>query len=264
MSSYPNPVDNSNNYVQTNQERNVHGHSEKNAVSGTTTNSTVTNIDRSKTTFGELEKLFENTQIAMVAGLDSNMSLGNGNPIGYLFGMKSWRKRNVGHVTLSMLGRFPNDVQGIVNTEWAMGFFFAVRRSLICQWNLRFDEQLTSYAYAEDLDFTYTYFKYARAHGLRCVFCSKIIVDHLGSKEYRVPSQKTCYMYVINREYLSYKHNKSWRSRLATRWANIGMVVMNIRNPQRLKYYWQAQICCDRNRKSLKLGVMPDDIYEAI
>ena len=27
----------------------------KNAVSGTTTNSTVTNIDRSKTTFGELE-----------------------------------------------------------------------------------------------------------------------------------------------------------------------------------------------------------------
>lgn len=218
-------------------------------------------VNVQENTFERLKQLFDDPKKAMVAGLDCNMTLGNGNVMGYLFGMKSWRKRKIGHVTMSMLGRFPNQVQGTVETEWAMGFFFAVRRSLVEKWNLRFDENLTSYAYAEDLDFSYTYYIKAKECGMKCLFDSGVVVDHTGSKEYRVPSQKAIYMYVINREYLSYKHRKSALSRVATRWTNLGMVIANLRQPTIAKLYWQAQRKCDQIRKHLMQGILPENSY---
>ena len=143
-----------------------------------------------------------------------------------------------------------------------MGYFFAVRRPLVYQWDLWFDENLTSYAYAEDLDFSLTYCKKAKERGLRCIFSPKIVVDHLGSKEYRVPSQKSIFMYVINREYLSYKHKKSPLSRIAMRWTNFCMYLMNINRPTTARYYKQAQARCNQNRNKLKCGIIPNDIYD--
>lgn len=163
----------------------------------------------------------------------------------------------------SMLGRFPVSVPDNIETEWAMGFFFAVRRSLVIRWNLLFDEKLTGYAYAEDLDFTYTYSKKAKSEGMHCIFNPHVIVNHLGSKEHRIPSETTIFMYVINRKYLSYKHNKRLVSRLATRWANFGMVLMNLNNIKIAKLYLKAQVRCDHDRKKLRCGIIPDSAYKS-
>lgn len=214
-------------------------------------------VDVERHTFENLETIFSDKKIALVAGLDSNMIKSRGNPLGYFFGTKSWRKRKIGHVTLSMLGRFPVVMQDIVETEWAMGYFFAVRRELVNQWNLQFDENLTSYAYAEDLDFSYSYYKQAKKNGLKCVISSKIVVNHLGSLEYRIPSAKAIYVYVINREYLSYKHNKNRLSRLATRWTNFWMYIGNLKQPSVAKLYRKAQACCDQMRHDLRNGIIP-------
>ena len=104
--------------------------------------------------------LFQNPQIPMIAGLD-DCAAKSTSKIGYLLGTKSFFKRKIGHVTASMLGRFPaQQVKGEVDTQWAMGFFFAVRTPLLKKWNIKWDENLTGYAYAEDLDFSYSYYKW--------------------------------------------------------------------------------------------------------
>lgn len=219
-------------------------------------------VDVDNTTFENIETLFADPQIALVAGIDNNTTLDKGNPLGYLLGTKSWRKRKIGHVTRSMLGRFPCCVKEDVETEWAMGFFFAVRRSLVIKWKLQFDKNLTSYAYAEDLDFSYTYCQYAKKCDMKCICSPRIRVNHLGSKEYRVPSRRSIFMYVINREYLSYKHRLSRFSRIVMRWTNFWIMISSIRKPEIMKLYWEAQARCDQNRKHLKCGIIPDDIYE--
>lgn len=135
------------------------------------------------------DDIFENsfyymnrTSYSMVGGLDK-LAAPNGKIFPYLFGMRSWRLRNQGHVTMSMFGRYPTEVEDEVNTQWAMGYCFAVKKSLTNKWNLKFDETLGQYAYAEDLDFTYSYYKSSQAEGLKCVLTSKVMVSHLCSKE---------------------------------------------------------------------------------
>ena len=91
--------------------------------------------------------------IAMIAGLDDNSKQSHSRA-GYLLGTKSFAKRNQGHVTRSMLGRYPPNVKGEVPTEWAMGYFFVVRAALVRKFGISWDEKLTSYGDAEDLDFS--------------------------------------------------------------------------------------------------------------
>lgn len=155
-----------------------------------------------------LENLYQvmlNDNIAMVAGID-DYSNGVSSRAGYFLGTRSFAKRKIGHVTKSMLGRYPDRVNGEIDTEWAMGYFFAVRKSLIEKWKVGWDERLRSYAYAEDLDFSYSYYKKAVEENLRCVLNETVRVKHMVSKEYRTPSQKSTNMYVQHRRYLARKH----------------------------------------------------------
>ncbi|EGG81010.1 hypothetical protein HMPREF9477_01869 [Lachnospiraceae bacterium 2_1_46FAA] len=179
-------------------------------------------IDVYEDTVKNVYDFMQNRSFAMIAGIDDNMTTSS-SKIGYFLGTKSFINKNKGHVTLSMLGRFPNEITENTQTMWAMGFFFVIRKSLVENWKIKWDEKLIGYAYAEDLDFSYSYYKKAKKECLKCVMSSNIHVKHLASQEFRTPSRKSTFMYVIHRAYLSYKHQMGWKSELAMRWCNLGI-----------------------------------------
>jgi len=196
-------------------------------------------------TLENIHNIMKNFSIAMIAGIDENSSPSSGK-MGYLLGTKSLANRKIGHVTLSMLGRYPDNIAGEIETQWAMGYFFVVRKSLADKWNLKWDENLTSYAYAEDLDYSYEYYKRAKAENLRCVLNDRVKVKHMVSKEYRIPSKKSLYMYVINRAYLSYKHNMGVKSRIAMKWCNFWMTVNFLIHKKNPHYMIEARKLCKK------------------
>ena len=181
-------------------------------------------VDVYTDTIYRLYNVMKEKDVAMVAGLDDNSKRKNG-WIGYFLGTRSFKKRKIGHVTPSVLGRFPDEVKGQVDTEWAMGFFFSVKKSLVQKWGIEWDENLTSYAYAEDLDFSFAYYKKAKAEGLRCIYDENVHVKHMASQEYRIPSKKSTYMYVLNRAYLSHKHHMGIKSKIAMSWCNFWRLI---------------------------------------
>lgn len=218
-------------------------------------------VDVRPDTFSLINQVMKDKNIAMIAGLDTNTVLSEKSKIGYFMGTKSYKKRKIGHVTASVFGRFPVAVTDVTQTEWAMGFFFVIRRTLQSQWNLWWDEQLISYAYAEDLDFSYSYYKKAKALGMLCIYHPQIIVTHQATKEYRVPSRKSSLMYMVNREYLSYKHFGHC-SRIASRWTNFWRIITAVRRPQHMKNLIEGQIKADLHRKELRKGILDPKIYD--
>ena len=169
-------------------------------------------IEANENTLLNVFKDFQIDGVSMIGGFDDCAPKSKG-ILGYLLGFKSFKNRFIGHVTKSVFGRFPiMKKDNIVNTMWAMGFFFAVKKSLIHKWGLRWDERLTGYAYAEDLDFSYSYYQCCKKNGLKCIMDKNISVKHLCSNEYRTPSRKSTFMYIQNRAYLSYKHSMGKKS----------------------------------------------------
>lgn len=47
--------------------------------------------------------------ISMIAAIDDNMPTKQ-SALGYILGTRSFKKRKIGHVTYSMLGRYPENV----------------------------------------------------------------------------------------------------------------------------------------------------------
>ncbi len=215
-----------------------------------------------KDTLVQVYKRMKETDVVMVAGLDENAGLSD-SLLGYFFGRKSYRKRVQGHVTKSMFGRFPSvKMNEPVPTEWAMGYFFLIKKSYALEWNLKFDERLCSYAYAEDLDYTYSYYKRAAREQKKCMIYPEISVFHRTSDKGRVPSKKSTMMLVLNREYLSYKHRMGLLSRFATRWANLGEIFLRIIHKSDWRTVVQAQWICDKNRAAIRKGVLHHEWYE--
>lgn len=215
-----------------------------------------------KDTMINVYKLMNNTDISMIAGLNENSVKGN-SKLGYLFARKSFIKRKIGHVTKSMFGRFPDGgIKDLVDTEWAMGFFFVIKKSYAAKWGVCFDERLTSYAYAEDLDYSYLYYKNSKKESKRCVMSPEVSVYHRASNEWRIPSKKSTMMLILNREYLSYKHNMGISSQLAIRWANLGEVFLRLAQKSDWRTVIHAQKVCDKHRGSMKKGVLKREWYE--
>ena len=217
-------------------------------------------VDVNTDTLKNVYSIMQNKYIAMVAGIDE-FTQSSATNIGYLLGTKSYNKRDIGHVTLSMLGRYPDNVEKQTETEWAMGYFFVVRKSLIDKWNCRWDENLTSYAYAEDLDFSYTYYKQAKSEGYRCILDPSVKVKHLATKEYRIPGAKSIYMYVVNRLYLSHKHHMGYVGLVACSWCNFWRLIQSIISHQNAKIYAKAILCSYRYRKSIYSGNLDYDKF---
>lgn len=176
-------------------------------------------IDVYDNTLENVYLIMKDLNISMIAGLDDNMKLSS-SKIGCLLGFKSLKNIHIGHVTSSMLGKFPDKIENETDTMWAMGFFFVIRKSLVNKWHLEWDEKLIGYAYAEDLDFSYAYYKKAKQENLRCIMTNKVRVLHLASQEFRTPTRKHMFMYVLNRYYLSNKHHMGWKSMISMKLTN--------------------------------------------
>lgn len=213
-------------------------------------------VDVYKNTLNNVYQIMSDDKIAMLGGINDNEQAASTN-IGYLLGTKSYKNRNIGHVTLSVLGRFPNEIHGQVDTMWTMGFFFAIKKSLKDRWNIEWDENLTSYAYAEDLDFSYSYYKKAQQEGLRCIFSSDVHVKHMVTKEYRTPTKKQCYMYVLNREYIRNKHMKGFKSRLAIQWCDFWRLIERILTRKNPKDFALAMLYSQWNKEKVWKGQFP-------
>lgn len=208
-----------------------------------------------------ISEIMNDSKISMIAGLDDLTTDGK-SVLGYIFAKKSIINYKKGHVTKAMFGRYPKRSNDIIDTQWAMGYFFVVRKSIINKYNLEFDEKLISYAYPEDLDFTYSYYNVSKKQGLKCIIHPKVHVKHLCSNEYRVTSFKTTCMYVINREYLSYKYFKTPMSRILTRWANIGELIRRTLKNDKPLDVLKAQYYCDKYRRDIKNGILHYEIYD--
>lgn len=219
-------------------------------------------IDVNKDTLLNVYDAMQDESISLIAGIDENMGWEQ-SKLGYFAYTKSYLKRKEGHVTLSVFGRFPSKmVSGVVETEWAMGYFFTIRKSLVEKWECRWDENLISYAYPEDLDFSYSYYKKSKAENMKCIISDYIRVKHLVDQEYRIPSYKATLMYVIHREYLSYKHFKSPLSRLATRWSNLFIILNRIITRKAPMDIIKAQYLCDKYRKDIRNQKIPHELFE--
>lgn len=197
--------------------------------------------------------IMSSSDVAMLAATNDEEN-GKSSPIGFFVGTRSFPKRKRGHVTKSVLGRYPDSVKGSISTEWAMGYFFAVKKSLVEKWQIKWDENLTSYAYAEDLDFSYTYFKKSRNEKLKCILDERVHVRHLASREYRVPSRKSTYMYVLNRAYLSHKHEMGISSRFAIAWCDFFRLLFRILKKENPSDMIDAQKYLRRHRKEIQRG----------
>lgn len=157
-------------------------------------------------TLSNVTKIMSECDIALIAGQDIFSKNKGSNILGYFMGTRSFQKRNIGHVTKSLLGRYPYiEDDANVMTEWAMGYFFVIRKSLLLSSNILWDENLREYAFNEDLDFSFRYCKYSYGLGMKCILTNQVIVKHKVSKEYRVENDKELLMYVAHRAYLHYK-----------------------------------------------------------
>lgn len=177
--------------------------------------------------------------------------------MGYVFFRKNIFK-NTGHVTKSIFGSYPKYIKKRIETEWAMGYFFALRKDLLDKSDIHWDEKLLSYAYPEDLDFSHRFYRYSKTKGMKMIIDPNVKVEHCASQEWRITSMQNTLMYIINREYLSYKlypNNKV--SRILTKWSNIGEFFRRLMIRDNPLDVLKAQYICLRNKDSIKNGIFP-------
>lgn len=218
-------------------------------------------VDVRPNTFLEIRELMAYKDIAMIGGLDEGCAVPYARS-NILFFKASQKNCHIGHVTPAVYGRFPISIdREIIETQWAMGFFFVVRRELISKYNLKFDEKLQYYAYAEDLDFSYRYYRIARSVGMQCIMTPRIIVKHNVSKEYRLISDKAYCMMYAHRWYLCHKLFGNLKSKLAFLWSNFGDIILYKRNRQSFRRIMCAQLFWFRYQNSIKHGVFHYDKF---
>jgi GT2 family glycosyltransferase len=141
-----------------------------------------------------------------------------------------------------------------VETEWAMGFFFAVRADVVRRHGLQFDEKLRYYAYAEDLDFTHRFYRAAKSEGLQCIVDPAVTVAHNCSREYRTPSRSVMFMMIVHRCYLSAKLFGSFSSQLYATWSNLGNIILALAHREPVSDVVAAQLFCFKHYNDIKQG----------
>ena len=218
-------------------------------------------VDVNPDSLENIYTLMSQMSTAMVGVIDETLPT-SGGVFGCIFAMKSYRNRNIGHVTKALLGRYPQKVEGTVDTMWAMGFCFAVKKKYLTDWDISFDEKLTGYAYAEDLDLTYRYYKKSRKAGLRCLLSENITVKHLETKEYRIPSKRNIFKYVINRKYLAYKYGEPMPTHLVLAWANTVLLISRLLHHEPCKDILEANRRCRQVKKYLKQGIIQEEFFD--
>ena len=210
--------------------------------------------------FTNIANLMNNKHISMIAAID-DLTQHSKTSLGYLLGTKSYFNRNIGHVTWSMLSRYPDDITSQIETQWAQGFFFVIRKSCMERWQIQWDENLSSYAYAEDLDFSFSYYKAAKQEGMLCVLDPSIRVKHLATLEYRVPGSKSIYMYILNRKYLAFKHKMGIKGVISRNWCELWRFLEYLLKKKDALTFVRAYLCKFRYRNEINSGKMDYDKY---
>lgn len=199
-------------------------------------------------------------RVALCAGIDINAKDRNATMIkkflGTLTGMQCFQKSGGYVVRHTMRGRYAlQKNQQSYKTDWAMGYFFGVKKSLIEKWDVYFDERLTGYAYAEDLDFSLRYCNFAKTEKMDCVIDSTIYVKHLATQEWRTPSEKALFYLVANRLYLLYKNFPEYSS-WPMEWNNFCYSLMLPKDDRRK--FNQIRKICRQNIRDLQMGNISD------
>ena len=205
--------------------------------------------------------LFRDNSISMVGGIDSGSPLKKLSLPSLIFFRSSFFKRYKGHVSMAGYGVFPQNPQGETPTEWAMGFFFAIRKSLAQKWGLKFDENLKYYAYAEDLDFTYRYFLKSREENLKCIMSTAATVLHNVSREYRLPSRQRTFIEICHRRYLMARHGNTILRQLIMLWSDIGAALMRAKRGEPTSDVFKAIAFAIKYRRDIKKGVFHYDKF---
>ncbi|HAX03387.1 MAG: hypothetical protein A2Y45_00500 [Tenericutes bacterium GWC2_34_14] len=204
-------------------------------------------------------KLLSNDRIAMIGGSDINAKK-NRSFLGYLTFHKSFFKRSIGHVSFGLYGRFPNVIKSLTRTQWAMGFYFGVKKSFCQSHDVRWDEKLLSYAYPEDLIFSFEYYKKAKANKLECYFSDTVKVKHMASQTSRLPKFKTDLLMVINRGYMIYKFNLGFRYKLGFHVSNYATLFSRLKNRENFNQLLSIFKIYKENIENIKSGSL-EHIY---
>ena len=216
-----------------------------------------------KDSIRELYEVMQSEKMALVAAIDyrENVLFSNikKSPLrevaGSLMGLKKVWRHDGYVIKSSMRGRYAAGISQITKTEWAMGYFFCIRRSLVEKWNIHFDEKLKRYAYAEDLDFTYRYCLHAKDEQFITVVDPSIYVNHLASNEWRTPTERATLYNIVNRRYLSYKlFPQKSLYRMAIDWFDILYLITQYRNRPYYLAIKKALIIARKHRREIKQG----------
>lgn len=218
-------------------------------------------VDIGTDTIKNILVLFKDNSISMVAGIDSGSPMKRLSLPSLIFFRSSFFKRYKGHVAMAGYGVFPQNPQAETPTEWAMGFFFAIRKSLAQKWGLKFDENLKYYAYAEDMDFTYRYFLKSKEENLKCIMSTAATVLHNVSKEYRLPSRQRTFMEICHRRYVMSKHGNSILRKLIMLWSDIGTAILRIKRGEPASDVFKAIAFAIKYRRDIKKGVFHYDKF---
>lgn len=218
-------------------------------------------VDIGTDTIKNILVLFKDNSISMVAGIDSGSPMKRLSLPSLIFFRSSFFKRYKGHVAMAGYGVFPQNPQAETPTEWAMGFFFAIRKSLAQKWGLKFDENLKYYAYAEDMDFTYRYFLKSKEENLKCIMSAAATVLHNVSKEYRLPSRQRTFMEICHRRYVMSKHGNSILRKLIMLWSDIGTAILRIKRGEPASDVFKAIAFAIKYRRDIKKGVFHYDKF---
>lgn len=210
-------------------------------------------VDVKSTTFDAVHSLMQDSTLALIGGFNEGEQINKMSILSYIFLKASYRKRNKGHVAPGIYGRFPCSTAIEVPTEWAMGFFFVVRKSLIDKWKVKFDENLKYYGYAEDLDFTYGYYLHAKEENYKCIMNRNLTVRHNISTEFRTTQYKVTMMEMIHREYIAYKYKDHFSS-ISLLWCNLGTFIFRLIKRNRPSDVISAIYFTCRNRKQIHKG----------
>lgn len=175
---------------------------------------------------------------------------------GYLIGTRTPGGKGGYIIKWSMKGHYEEGMTRPHHTEWAYGFFFCVRKSLMKRWNVWFDENLIKYAFAEDMDFSCRYCRCANKENLMTLVEPRVYVHHLISKEWRMPSDEAILFGFINRWYLSYKlFPKEWWYRIGMIWSDFWYTLLVFRGEQKLIGY-KAMKKTYSQRRNLRKGII--------
>ena len=172
-----------------------------------------------------------------------------------ILGMKQFWRTDGYVIKYNMRGRYAAGITQCANTDWAMGYYFCIKRSILEKMDHYFDEHLVRYAYSEDLDFSIRYCSKAKQLGFRTIVDPEIYVIHLASQEWRVPKQEGVDYGFVNRRYLSWKlYPNRWDYRVLMEIMDRLYLLTQIRNKEFAREIRSALKLCRDNKRSIQRG----------